>query len=83
MTEPIKREEKDVLLEARKKLGLTQQQVADRANVAMKHYQMFERGTRKLSSSSFHTASKVIKALELDIAAFAREDYLLHKEGES
>ena len=71
-----KREEKDVLVEARKKLGMTQQQVADKAGVAMRHYQMFEGGTRKLSTSSFNLASKVLKALELDLTAFANGDYL-------
>ena len=72
----MKREEKDVLSEARKRLGLTQQQVADKAGVAMRHYQMFEGGTRKLSTSSFNLASKVLKALELDLTAFANGDYL-------
>ena len=76
MDSPIKREEKDVLVEARKKLGLTQQQVADKAGVAMRHYQMFEGGKRKLSTSSFHLASNVLKALELDLTAFANGDYL-------
>jgi len=68
-------EEKDVLIAARKKLGLTQQQVADRANVALRHYQMFEGGTRKLSSSSFWTARNILEVLELDLSAFARGDY--------
>ena len=72
------REEKDVLIEARKKLGLTQQQVADKACVAMRHYQMFEGGTRKLTSSSFWTASKILQALELDITTFARGGYTMH-----
>jgi len=79
MNNPAIREEKDVLIEARKKLGLTQQQVADRADVAMRHYQMFEGGTRKLTSSSFHLASRVLRALELDISAFADGDYLVQK----
>lgn len=69
------REEKDILIEARKKLGLTQQQVADKACVAMRHYQMFEGGKRKLSSSSFWTASKILQALELDVTTFARGGY--------
>lgn len=69
------REEKDILIEARKRLGLTQQQVADKANVAMRHYQMFECGTRKLSSSQFWTASKILQALELDVTTFARGGY--------
>jgi transcriptional regulator with XRE-family HTH domain len=68
-------EEKDILIEARKKLGLTQQQVADKSGVAMRHYQMFEGGTRKLTSSSFNTATKVLEALELDITSFARGGY--------
>jgi len=71
----IKREEKDILIEARKKLGLTQQQVADKARVAMRHYQMFEGGKRKLSTSSFWTASRVLQALELDVTTFARGGY--------
>jgi transcriptional regulator with XRE-family HTH domain len=75
LTERIRREEKDILIEARKKLGLTQQQAADKAGVAMRHYQMFEGGTRRLSSASFWTASKVLQALDLDVAAFARGEY--------
>ena len=75
MTEQIQREEKDILAEARKKLGLTQQQVADKAGVAMRHYQMFECGTRKLTSSSFWTASRILQALELDVTTFARGGY--------
>ena len=76
MDNQITRGEKDVLIEARKRLGLTQQQVADKAGVAMRHYQMFEGGTRKLSTSSFNLASKVLRVLELDLTAFANGDYL-------
>ena len=75
MTEQVKREEKDILTEARKKLGLTQQEVADKARVAMRHYQMFEGGKRKLSSSSFWTASKILEALELDVTTYIRGGY--------
>ena len=75
MPNQVTREEKDILIEARKKLGLTQQQVADKAQVAMRHYQMFEGGKRKLSSSSFWTASKILQALELDVTTFARGGY--------
>jgi transcriptional regulator with XRE-family HTH domain len=67
--------EKKILLEARKKIGLTQQQVADIAQITIRHYQLFESGERKLSSSSFITASNVLSALQLDLAAFARGDY--------
>lgn len=75
MPNQVKREEKDILIDARKKLGLTQQQVADKACVAMRHYQMFEGGKRKLSTSSFWTASKILQALELDVTTFARGGY--------
>ena len=69
------REEKEVLLEARKKLGLTQQQVADKARIVLRLYQKFEGGERKLSSSVFYTASKILQALELDVTTFARGGY--------
>ena len=82
MDKPNKREEKDVLLEARKKLGLTQQQVADKADVAMRHYQMFEGGKRKLSSASFWTASNILQALELDISTFASGGYAIAIDNE-
>ena len=81
MPDTVKREEKDILIEARKKLGLTQQEVADKARVAMRHYQMFEGGKRKLSSSSFWTATKILEALELDVAIFARGGYGLIEAG--
>jgi transcriptional regulator with XRE-family HTH domain len=71
------REEKDILLEARKKLSLTQQQVADKARIVLRQYQKFESGERKLSSSSFYIASKVIQALELDVTTFANGEYCL------
>ena len=77
MLNHVLQDEKKILLEARKRLGLTQQQVADRATITIRHYQMFEGGERKLSTSSFNTASKVLDALELDLTAFARGDYAL------
>ncbi|MDL2233775.1 helix-turn-helix transcriptional regulator [Ruminococcaceae bacterium OttesenSCG-928-L11] len=75
MPNQVTREEKYILIEARKKLGLTQQQVADKAQVAMRHYQMFEGGKRKLSTASFWTAAKILQALELDVTTFARGGY--------
>jgi len=69
------REEKTILHDARKKLGLTQTQVADKALITLRQYQKFESGERKLSSSSFYTASKILRALELDVTTFARGGY--------
>ena len=75
MNSMVKREEKTILLEARKELGLTQTQVADKAYITLRQYQKFESGERKLTSSSFHTASKVLQALELDVTTFAQGGY--------
>jgi transcriptional regulator with XRE-family HTH domain len=75
MTNQTGQDEKTVLLTARKKLGLTQQQVADKAHITIRHYQLFESGERKLSTSSFVTASRVLGALELDLTAFANGEY--------
>ena len=79
MPNQITQDENKILLESRKKLKLTQQQVADKADITIRHYQLFESGERKLSSSSFITASKVLNALELDITSFARRAYLMQK----
>ena len=72
LREQIIQNENKILLNARKKLGLTQQQAADKARISIRHYQMFESGERRLSTSSFLTASKVLEALELDLTSYAR-----------
>jgi len=69
------RDEKTILLEARKRLGLTQTQVAEKAYITLRQYQKFEGGERKLSSSSFWMASKILQVLELDVTTFARGGY--------
>lgn len=71
------RTEACILHDAREKLGLTQQQVADKAMIQLRQYQRFESGERNLSSSSFNIACKVLKALELDATAYDRGDYVL------
>jgi len=79
LSNEVKQEENKILLVARKKLGLTQQQVSEKARITIRHYQMFESGERKLSTSSFNTAAKVLDALELDLAAFARGEYAVDR----
>ena len=66
--------QKKVLRDARKKLGLTQRQVADTAHIAVRHYQLFEGGKRRLSSASFHLARNVLMVLQLDLYAFASDN---------
>ena len=72
--------EHNILRQAREKLGLTQQQVADQAGIHQRQYQRFECGERNLSSSSFNIACRVLDVLQLDIAAYARGDYVLSEE---
>ena len=61
---------KNILREKRELLGLTQKQVADRANVKIVQYQRFEMGMRNIMSASFQIACRIIEALEMDITDF-------------
>ena len=67
--------DKYALKKRRKKLGLTMQAVADRAEIRLTHYQRFEQGERELSSASFMVAYKVLKALEMDVDKYATGGY--------
>lgn len=50
----------------RKELGLTQQQVADRAGIKLIQYQRFERGERSMASASFRIGMAICDVLKLD-----------------
>jgi len=80
--EIVRIEEKSILKDYRQKLGLTQQQVADRARIQLRQYQKFEMGERNLSSSSFSIACRVIEALGLDPTAYHHGDYTYGDEVE-
>ena len=77
------RTEKSIIREEREKLGLTQQEVADLASIQLRQYQRFETGERNLSSASFFTACKVMKALGLDPTLYFRGQYVLSGEVEA
>lgn len=64
-----------VLKKHRQKLGLTLQQVADKAGIQIKQYQRFEAGDRELSDAGFITVYKVLKALEMDLEKYASGEY--------
>ena len=64
-----------VLKKRRQRLGLTQQELADRAGIQLKQYQRFEYGDRELSNAGFQTTYKVLAALEMDIAKYAAGEY--------
>ncbi|GHU59954.1 hypothetical protein AGMMS49975_28260 [Clostridia bacterium] len=74
------RMEHHILQDAREKIGLTQQQVADEANIKLRQYQRYESGERNLSSASFDIARRVLEALKLDMSSYARGDHSIYEE---
>ena len=54
-----------ILKKRRKELGMTQSDVADAIGVQLQQYQMFEYGTRKVSTSSMILGLRLCAALEL------------------
>lgn len=69
-----------VLREQRVILGLTQKQVADKAEILLQQYQKLESGERNIMTCSFKLACKVIEALEMDISKFYHGDYVIGEE---
>ncbi len=68
------------LRERRVILGLTQQAVADRAQIPIQSYQQFESGKRKIRRASFEIACRVIEALEMTPTDFYHTDYSIGEE---
>jgi len=56
----------NTLKRARKMKGMTQQNVADKANISLRHYQKFESGERDLNNASFRIGLSVCKALGIE-----------------
>jgi len=75
-------EEKWILRDYRKKLGLTQQEVADKARIQLRQYQRFEGDEANLSSSSFNIACRVMDALGLDPTTYHKGGYVCGDEVE-
>jgi len=70
--------DRGILIGQREKLGLTQEEVAKKAGVTLKQYQMYEsHDGREFSQSSMRIVNAVLTVLELDPTAFARGDYSL------
>ena len=68
-----------VLSERRQMLRMTQQEVADRANITLRQYQRLESGERNILTSSFGLACRVIEALDMDVSKFYHGDYYLEE----
>ena len=65
-----------ILTEAREKLGLSQQEAADRAKVTLKQYQRYEQhGEWNLENTSLDIAARVLLAVGLDPSAYAKGEY--------
>ena len=64
-----------VLKKRRNQLGLTQQEVAEKAGINIKQYQRFETEERELTDASFVTTCQVLKALEMDAGKYATGEY--------
>lgn len=55
-----------ILKKRRKELNMTQSDVADAIGVQVQQYQLFEYGTRKVSTSSMILGLRLCAVLELD-----------------
>lgn len=64
-----------VLEKRRKELGMTQQQVADKAKIQLRQYQRFEKGERTMASASMRIGLSICCALELDPRRFVAETF--------
>lgn len=69
-----------LLREKRVVQGLTQQQVADKANIKLQQYQKFESGERNLRTASFNIACRVIEALGMNISDYYHGEYAFGEE---
>jgi transcriptional regulator with XRE-family HTH domain len=65
-----------MLINQREKLGLSQEDVAVKSGISLEQYQKFESGNRNISSSTFRIVHAVLTALELDISAFNKGEYV-------
>ena len=59
---------------------MTQQEVAERANITLRQYQRLESGERSILTCSFGLACRVIEALDMDVSKFYHGDYYLEEE---
>lgn len=58
--------ERSILYRRRNQMKLTQQQVADKANITIRQYQRLESGERNMHSASLQVALSICDVLKLD-----------------
>ena len=66
--------------EARRRTKLSQEQVAERVDVTLRHYQRYEATTPPGFNASLLTLRAIGKVLEVDIASLVREPSLEEAE---
>ena len=69
--------DRGILIGQREKLGMTQEEVAEKAGITLKQYQRYENQESGLSSSSFRIVHAVLSALDLDTSTFNKGGYSL------
>lgn len=62
--------DRSILLNRRKQLKLTQQQVADAAHIQLRQYQRLESGERSMASASMRIGLSICSVLKLDPRRF-------------
>ena len=60
----------ELIKSRRKSMRLTQKQTAEKAGLALRHYQHFENCERSLLTASFSTTMAILDALEINAKAF-------------
>ena len=71
--------EHHILKSRREQLGLTQQQVADKAKIQIRQYQRLESGERSISSASMRIGLCVLAVLKLNPYSFFPEAEAMNK----
>lgn len=69
-----------VLLEHRKHLGLTQQQVANLCQISVRQYQRYETGEKSIYSASFQIGVRICRCLQIEINDFFPGEFTENEE---
>lgn len=62
------------LAERRKKLGLTQQQLADKADVPVRNIRAYEQGTKSINKAQAISVYKLSKSLKCKVVDILEEE---------
>ena len=74
LKEPIEPDVNIALKKKRLALGMTQQDVAEKATISLSSYQKYESGNRNIMTASFEIVCRVIIGLGMDPTSFYWEN---------